>query len=130
VSILVCASSLFFPISSYINHELYAIGAGTVSNSTTPKTPWPLDGGSLNFTLRDGAAIVFVNLGLGTNTTNFNISLPAFPLNETGAGNVCIPKVRLPPGLSIAEGTEASIQVATSNPENGAGLYVVSIPWH
>jgi len=102
------------------------IGAGIVDNATTPRTPWPLDGGSLNFTLRDGAALVFVNLGLGVNVTNFNISLSAFPLNETGAGNVCFPKLTLPSGLPISEGTQASIQIATSNPKNGEGLYVVS----
>ena len=105
------------------------IGAGIVDNATTPRTPWPLDGGSLNITLRDGAAIVFVNLGLGVNVTNFNISLPGFPLNETGAGNVCFPKLTLPSGLPISEGTQASIQVATSNPKNGEGLYTVGTSW-
>ena len=105
------------------------IGAGIVDNATTPRTPWPLDGGSLNFTLKDSAAIVFVNLGLGVNVTNFNISLPVFPLNETGAGNICFPKLKLPSGLPISEGTQASIQVVTSNPKTGGGLYTVGTSW-
>jgi hypothetical protein len=85
-----------------------------------------LTGGSLNFTLHDAAAIIFVNLGLGVNTTNFNISLTA-PINETGAGNVCFPQLIIPPGLNITEGTQASIQIATSNPKSGEGLYNVRL---
>lgn len=102
-------------------------GAGIVDDANTPRTPWPLDGGSLNFTLHDGAALVWVSLGLGANVTNFNITLPGFPFNETGAGNVCFPKLTLPSGLPISEGTQGSIQITTSNPKNGGGLYVVSI---
>jgi hypothetical protein len=112
---------------SYADKLPCIIGAGTVSNATTPRTAWPLDGGSLNITLRDGAALIFVNLGLGVNVTNFNITIPNFPLNETGAGNVCFPKLTLPSGLPISEGTQATIQVATSNPKSGEGLYTVSI---
>jgi hypothetical protein len=102
-------------------------GSGIVDEANTPRTPWPLDGGSLNFTLRDGAALVWVNLGLGVNVTNFNITLPNLPLNETGAGNICFPKLVLPSGLPISEGTQATIQITTSNPKNGGGLYVVSV---
>jgi hypothetical protein len=101
-------------------------GAGISDAANTTRTPWPLDGGSLNVTLHDGAAIIFVNLGLGANATNFNISLIASPINETGAGSVCFPKLMLPADLPISEGTQASIQFATSNPKNGEGLYNVS----
>src|ERR1700753_430233 len=110
-------SSISYP--NFVNVVSCIIGAGIADNGTTPRTPWPLDGGSLNFTLRDGAALVFVNLGLGVNVTNFNISLPSFPLNETGAGNVSFPKLKLPSGLPISEGTQGSIQIATSNPKSG-----------
>ncbi|PMD47214.1 hypothetical protein L207DRAFT_506221 [Hyaloscypha variabilis F] len=97
--------------------------AGIIDTPDTNRTLWPLTGGSLNVTLHDGAAIIFVNLGLGVNVTNFNISLLAIPLNETGAGNLCFPQLVLPSGLPIQEGTQASIQFATSNPKNGEGLY-------
>jgi hypothetical protein len=85
---------------------------------------WPLDGGSLNFTLHDDAAYIFVNIGLGVNTTNFNITLFSAPLNETGAGNVCFPKLQLPSDFVVEEGTPASIQIATTGPD-GEGLYNV-----
>lgn len=85
---------------------------------------WPLDGGSLNVTLHDAAAYIFINLGLGPNSTNYNITLFSAPLNETGAGNLCFPKLTLPDGLPIQEGTQASLQFATAG-HNGEGLYNV-----
>jgi hypothetical protein len=109
------------------NYFACEIGAGIIDTPDTNRTLWPLTGGSLNVTLHDGAAIIFVNLGLGVNVTNFNISLLAIPLNETGAGNLCFPQLVLPSGLPIQEGTQASIQFATSNPKNGEGLYNVGI---
>jgi hypothetical protein len=102
----------------------YATGAGISDTPTTNRTLWPLDGGSLNVTLHDDAAYIFINIGLGVNTTNFNISLFAQPLNETGAGNLCFPKLTLPSGLPIEDGTQASIQFATSG-HDGEGLYNV-----
>jgi hypothetical protein len=75
-------------------------------------------------TLHDEAAYIFINLGFGANTTNFNISLFAAPRNETGPGNLCFPKLMLPSGLGIEEGTEASLQFATAG-HNGEGLYNV-----
>ncbi|TAQ89269.1 hypothetical protein B7494_g2396 [Chlorociboria aeruginascens] len=96
--------------------------AGISDNSTTTRTLWPLDGGSLNVTLHDAAAYIFINIGLGVNVTNFNYTLFNAPLNETGAGNLCFPKLSLPPNLPIVEGTQASIQFATAG-HNGEGLY-------
>ena len=93
---------------SCVNYLVCEIGAGIIDTPDTNRTLWPLDGGSLNVTLHDGAAIIFVNLGLGVNVTNFNISLLDMPLNETGAGNLCFPKLTLPSGLQIQEGTQAS----------------------
>ncbi|OAP62783.1 hypothetical protein AYL99_02010 [Fonsecaea erecta] len=96
--------------------------AGISDNSTTPRTEWPLTGGSLNVTLHDAAAYIFINLGFGVNSSDFNITLFSAPLNETGPGNLCFPKLTLPPGLPIEEGTQASIQFATAG-HNGEGLY-------
>jgi len=97
-------------------------GAGISDNATTSRTLWPLDGGSLNVTLHDAAAYIFINIGLGVNSSDFNYTLYAEPLNETGAGNLCFPKLTLPPNMSIAEGTNASIQFATAS-YSGEGLY-------
>lgn len=99
-------------------------GAGIGDNSTTPRTLWPLDGGSLNVTLHDAAAYIFINLGFGVNASDFNITLFSAPLNETGPGNLCFPKLTLPSGLPIEEGTQASLQFATAG-HNGEGLYNV-----
>jgi hypothetical protein len=101
-------------------------GAGISDNATTSRTLWPLDGGSLNVTLHDAAAYIFINIGLGVNSSDFNYTLYAKPLNETGAGNLCFPKLSLPPNMSIAEGTNASIQFATAS-YSGEGLYNVRI---
>ncbi|OAL33491.1 hypothetical protein AYO20_07177 [Fonsecaea nubica] len=96
--------------------------AGISDNATTPRTEWPLTGGSLNVTLHDAAAYIFINLGFGANSSDFNITLFSAPLNETGPGNLCFPKLTLPSGLPIQEGTQASIQFATAG-HNGEGLY-------
>ena len=105
---------------NWVNYLSYETGAGISDTAGTNRTLWPLDGGSLNVAFHDGAAIMFVNLGLGVNPTNFNISLLTVPLNETGAENLCFPKLTLPFGLPI-EGTQASIQFATSNPKMAKG---------
>jgi hypothetical protein len=60
------------------------------------------------------------------NTTNFNVTLFSQPLNETGAGDLCFPKLVLPPELQVEEGTQASIQFATTGPD-GEGLYNVKM---
>lgn len=101
-------------------------GAGISDNTTTSRTLWPLDGGSLNVTLHDAAAYIFINIGLGVNSSDFNYTLYAEPLNETGAGNLCFPKLTLPPNMPIAEGTNASIQFATAS-HSGEGLSNVII---
>jgi hypothetical protein len=67
---------------------------------------------------------VFINLGLGENVTNFNISLTPEFLNVTGNGTFCLPNLSLPGG--IADGTNASIQVVTSG-KSGSALYNVSL---
>lgn len=68
---------------------------------------------------------VFVNLGLGSNVTNFNYTLtgPTF-WNVTGAGTLCV-DLPLPEGLNPSDGQEGSIQVVTVG-ESGSALYNVS----
>lgn len=104
-------------------------GAGVnQSLSGTNRTVWPLTGGSLNLALHHPATpYIFVNLGLGSNvTTNFNISLigAPSPINETGNGTFCLPRIVIPAGL-VTDGMNASIQVVTIG-ERGSALYNVS----
>jgi len=115
-----CMINTFF----FLCYNNNILGAGISDSPGTNRTLWPLDGGSLNVTLHDEAAYIFINIGLGANATNFNYTLFSAPLNETGAGNLCFPKLTLPSGLPIKEGTQASIQFATSG-HNGEGLYNV-----
>lgn len=102
-------------------------GAGVdQTNSTNNRTLWPLDGGSLSIDFHHPWTYVFINLGLGSNATNFNISLTSQPLNETGSGNLCLPHLKLPAGLDLQDGTNASLQIATVGPE-GTALYNVRV---
>ena len=101
-------------------------GAGinqTISGNN--RTLWPLDGGSLNLEFHHEFTYAFINLGLGSNATVFNISLTTPPLNETGNGTFCFPKVQLPTDLNLQDGDDASIQVVTVG-ETGTALYNVS----
>ncbi len=61
-----------------------------------------------------------MNLGLGGNTTNFNVSLTPEFWNATGKGTLCVEKMPVPEG--IADGTLASVQVVTLG-DSGAALY-------
>jgi hypothetical protein len=94
--------------------------------SVTNRTLWPLTGGSLSVDFHHSFTYVFVNLGLGSNVTNFNISLNANGkvINETGNGTLCINKFTLPSSLTVVDGQRASLQVVTVG-GNGAALYNV-----
>ncbi|KJZ76111.1 hypothetical protein HIM_04567 [Hirsutella minnesotensis 3608] len=83
-------------------------------------TDWPLDGGSLKLELHHAWTYVFVNLGLGRNATNFNVSLTPEFLNTTGRGELCIDKLPVP--IKVQNGSLASLQVVTTS-ASGAALY-------
>lgn len=68
---------------------------------------------------------LFVNLGLGTNVTNFNMTLTPMFLNETGNGTLCLPKLTIPSSLNLTDGTRASLQVVALG-NSGSALYNVS----
>jgi hypothetical protein len=68
---------------------------------------------------------VYINLGLGENVTNFNISLTPDLLNVTGKGSFCLPLLPIP--TAISEGQSGTIQVVT-NGQSGSALYNVSRP--
>jgi hypothetical protein len=88
------------------------------------RTAWPVAGGALRLDLHHDWTYVFVNLGLGVNATNFNISLTPEFLNVTGAGQFCLPKLDVPSGV-VKDGDLASIQVVTIG-DLGSALYNVS----
>lgn len=83
-------------------------------------TDWPIGGGSLAVDLHHPWTYVFVNLGLGANATNFNISLTPQFWNATGKGTLCVEKLPVP--IDVKEGTLASLQVVTSG-ASGSALY-------
>jgi hypothetical protein len=103
-------------------------GAGVnQSESANNHTLWPLKGGSLNTDFHHPFTYVFINLGLGSNVSNFNITLNqvSLPYNESGNGTLCLPQLLLPSDLGIMDGMNASIQISTVG-DQGAALYNVS----
>ncbi|KAL1596844.1 hypothetical protein SLS59_007585 [Nothophoma quercina] len=98
------------------------------------RTQWPLTGGSVKINGSHSSALTYVNIGLGTNVTNFNISLVE-NLNQTGAGVFCLKeagRANLEEGLKAAgysgfqderlNALEASVQVIQLG-HSGSALY-------
>ncbi|KAG5918781.1 hypothetical protein E4U42_006737 [Claviceps africana] len=87
-------------------------------------TDWPSQGGSLQLELHHNWTYVFVNLGLGANASNFNISLTPEFWNVTGKGTLCVDKLPLPADVQgqVHDGDLASLQVVTVG-ETGSALY-------
>lgn len=112
--------------SSFSNNTTTDLNLGANVNQTaaTNRTEWPLTGGSISLDLHHPWTYYFINLGLGTDYPIFNISLTPLPVNETGNGTLCLDEVKLPVGLIVTNGQNASIQVVTVG-ETGSALYVV-----
>lgn len=87
-----------------------------------PRTEWPLDGGSIKLDLHHKWTYIFINLGLGSDVSNFNYTLTNPFWNSTGNGTLCVKKLALPTNLPISDGSDASLQVVTIG-ENGNALY-------
>ncbi len=104
--------------------EIQILGAG-VPADVGNRTDWPVDGGALSVTLHHAWTYLFVNVGLGDNVANFNISLTPQLLNTTGRGDLCLPKLSVPEG-TVGDGQRATLQVIT-NDGSGASLYNVSL---
>ncbi|KAF2242317.1 hypothetical protein BU26DRAFT_524470 [Trematosphaeria pertusa] len=95
------------------------------------RTQWPLTGGSLVINGSHPWALTYVNLGLSTNVTNFNISL-VDNFNQTGKGVLCLKetgRAALEEGLRESnisveslDGMQASVQVIQIS-HSGASLY-------
>jgi hypothetical protein len=100
------------------------------------RTMWPTAGGSISINGSHEFAFTYVNLGLGENVTNFNISL-VDNFNQTGAGVLCLKdavKAALEEGLKAGnitggtdglDGKKASLQVIQIS-HSGSSLYNVS----
>jgi hypothetical protein len=89
------------------------------------RTDWPIAGGSVSLDLHHAWTYVFINLGVGLNTSNFNVSLTPQFLNVTGNGTYCIPVLPVPASVGATDGMNATLQVATSGAAGNA-LYNVS----
>ncbi|KAL2270767.1 hypothetical protein VTJ83DRAFT_138 [Remersonia thermophila] len=97
--------------------------AGVPGNLTdSPRTEWPLTGGSIKLDLRHHWTYIFINLGLGSDVSNFNYTLTNPFWNSTGNGTLCIEKLALPADLPVEDGSPASLQVVTLG-DNGNALY-------
>ncbi|CAI6331915.1 unnamed protein product [Periconia digitata] len=59
------------------------------ASNTTGRTEWPLTGGSIKINGSHEYALTYVNLGLGTNVSDFDIPL-LHDFNQTGAGVLCL----------------------------------------
>ncbi|KAF2680943.1 hypothetical protein K458DRAFT_407072 [Lentithecium fluviatile CBS 122367] len=104
-----------------------------VSETTDPsnRTQWPHTGGSVKINGSHEWAYTYVNLGLGTNATNFNISLVE-GFNQTGKGILCMKEVgrdAIMEGIMEAnismeamEGMHATVQIIQIT-HSGASLY-------
>lgn len=101
------------------------------------RTSWPFTGGSVKINGSHEHALTSINMAIGTNATNFNITLVEM-FNQTGAGVYCVKdagKAHLEAGLKAAgysgtnderlEGLAATIQVIQLG-HSGAALYNVS----
>ncbi|KAA8896133.1 hypothetical protein FN846DRAFT_966288 [Sphaerosporella brunnea] len=97
----------------------YPCGGMNQSLSANNRTLWPLSGGAIALTPTHPWAQTYINLGLGSNVTGFNISLVG-PFNQTSNGTFCLPEVKLPADLNVQEGTQASIQVVQLSHLGGA----------
>jgi nascent polypeptide-associated complex subunit beta len=91
------------------------------------RSDWPISGGKISLTMGHDQALVQVLLGIGNDVGDaFNyVLLPT--VEEQGLGSFCITGARLPKGLNVTDGTNATIQVVTNGDPNG-GLYNVCLP--
>jgi hypothetical protein len=95
---------------------------GDVPFEDSPVTDWPLEGGLIAIDLHHDWTYIFINVGLGNDTTDFNITLTPQFLNSTGEGTLALTDLKLPEDSGVTEGAIGSIQVVTVG-SSGSGLY-------
>jgi hypothetical protein len=95
-----------------------------VSENST-RTAWPPTGGSIKLDVHHQWAPTYINIGIGSNVTSFNISL-VHHFNQTGNGTICLSQVGREQlsKLSLPDGTNATIQVIQAS-TSGSSLYNV-----
>jgi capsular polysaccharide biosynthesis protein len=98
------------------------------------RTKWPVQGGAVSFQpgwfQGHSRAQIYINIGLGTVPPN--MSHPMItpfeivgPDNDPYPGTICIPQVKLPAGIEVQVGDNATIQVIELA-QHGAALYNAS----
>ena len=124
-------------ILSLSNTSLMTPGANVSETTNGTRTKWPTSGGSISINGSHEFAFTYVNLALGRNVTNFNISLVE-NFNQTGAGELCLKDnlgAALKEGLEKSniteeslDGLDASLQVIQIA-HSGSALYNVSVSY-
>ncbi|KAI5865703.1 hypothetical protein GGS23DRAFT_593881 [Durotheca rogersii] len=102
------------------DYDQWAYPCAGVPTGAGNRTDWPLTGGSIKLHLYHPWSYLFINLGFGANTTNFNVSLTPNIVNVTSNGVICLPQVPVP--VNVSDGQLASLQIVTSG-STGAALY-------
>lgn len=106
---------------NWVKHLLTIAGANAEFGAGNV-TEWPLDGGALQIELGHHWTYVFINLGLGNDTSDFNITLTPSVWNTTGDGILCVDKVPIPENSGVTEGAIGTLQVITVG-SAGTSLY-------
>ncbi|KAL8802960.1 MAG: hypothetical protein Q9223_006427 [Gallowayella weberi] len=115
--------TLDFPqVRGYDEEKLGTFPCGGQDTVSSNRTAWPLDGGSVQLKMGHDHAAVQVLLALGNNPgSNFNVVLVP-TTQEEGIGQFCLSNVKVPQGLGVKDGDNATIQVVTNGDPSG-GLY-------
>ncbi|KAF3069828.1 hypothetical protein GL218_07787 [Daldinia childiae] len=103
-----------------LNYSQWTYPCGGVPDGVGNRTEWPITDGAVQLTLHHPWTYLFVNVGLGSSVTNFNMSFTPDLMNVTGQGGFCLPSLSVP--MKVSDGTNATIQVVTSG-DSGSALY-------
>ncbi|KAK6948898.1 hypothetical protein Daesc_008969 [Daldinia eschscholtzii] len=103
-----------------LNYSQWTYPCGGVPDGVGNRTEWPITDGAVQLTLHHPWTYLFINVGLGSSVTNFNMSFTPDLMNVTGQGNFCLPSLSVP--MKVSDGTNATIQVVTSG-DSGSALY-------
>ncbi|KAL8683488.1 MAG: hypothetical protein Q9186_000528 [Xanthomendoza sp. 1 TL-2023] len=115
--------TLSFPqVRGYDEDNLGTFPCGGQNTVSSNRTAWPLDGGSIQLKMGHDHSAVQVLLALGNDPgSNFNVVLVP-TTQEEGLGQFCLNDVKVPQGLEVKDGDNATIQVVTNGDPSG-GLY-------
>ncbi|KAI1415075.1 hypothetical protein F5Y13DRAFT_187760 [Hypoxylon sp. FL1857] len=106
------------------NYSQWSWPCGGVPDGVGNRTDWPIKGGAVQLSLHHPWTFLWMNIGLGSAVTNFNMTLIPELMNVTGKGKFCLDNLEVP--MDVADGTLASIQVITAgggDAGEGSSLY-------